>query len=161
VPTKGEEKSPPTNWTQTSSEFYPYPGELPAYKMTDNNVVFYAVSAADLHNKGDRVVFLTFDKEHINQVELVLEGTEEIQTKYDAQTKNGKKRIRESVNALRISIKSEPVNKNIPKDEFVFLGVKGDISIYIHPETRIPLQVSGEADYIGHADITLSNAKLD
>ncbi|WP_455212252.1 hypothetical protein [Kaarinaea lacus] len=160
LPAKGEEKLPPAKWTQTSTQFYPYPSELPAYKMTDNNVIFYAVSAANLRNKGDSVIFLTFDKEHINKVKLVLEGTEKIETEYVAQNQNGKKRIRETVDALRISIKSEPVNKNIDKKDFVFLGVKGDISMYIHPESRIPLQVSGEADYIGHADITLSRATL-
>ena len=160
LPAQGEEKSPPANWSKTSSEFYPYPDALPSYKMTDNNVIFYAMSAAELYNKGDRVVFLTFDKEHINQVEIVLQGTKEIQTEYVAHTKNGKKRVRETVNALRLSIQSEPVNKNIDKEEFVFLGVKGDISLYIHPKTRIPLQVSGDADYIGQTDITLSRAVL-
>jgi hypothetical protein len=161
LPANGEEKLPPAKWTQTSTQFYPYPNELPAYKMTDNNVIFYAVSAAKLSHKGDKVVFLTFDKEHINQVELTLEGTEEIKTDYVAHTKNGKKRIRDTVDALRISIKSEPVNKNVDKKDFVFLGVKGDISMYIHPQTRIPLQVSGKADYLGHTDITLSRATLD
>jgi hypothetical protein len=160
LPANGEEKSPPANWSKTSSEFYPYPEALPPYKMTDNNVIFYAMSAAELHNKGDRVVFLTFDKEHINQVEIVLQGTEEIQTEYVAHTKGGKKRVRETVDALRLSIQSEPVNKNIAKEEFVFLGVKGDIRLYIHPKTRIPLQVSGDADYIGQTDITLSRAVL-
>lgn len=161
LPADGQEKSPPASWTKTSSEFYPYPDGLPAYKMTDNNVIFYAISAAKLYNKGDRVVFLTFDKEHINQVEIVLQGTEEIETEYEVQTKDGKKRIRETVDALRMSIQSEPVNKNIPKKEFVFLGVKGDISLYIHPKSRIPLQVSGKADYIGQTDITLSRAVLN
>jgi hypothetical protein len=160
LPADGQEKSPPASWTKTSSEFYPYPDDLPAYKMTDNNVIFYAISAAKLYNKGDRVVFLTFDKEHINQVEIVLQGTEEIETEYVVHTKDGKKRIRETVDALRLSIQSEPVNKNIPKKEFVFLGVKGDISLYIHPKSRIPLQVSGKADYIGQTDITLSRAVL-
>lgn len=161
LPAQGEEKLPPNKWTQTSTQFYPYPSDLPDYKMTDNNVIFYAVSAANLQKKGDRVEFLTFDKEHINKVELVLEGTEEIETEYMAHNQNGKKRMHETVNALRISIKSEPANKNIPKKEFVFLGVKGDISMYIHPESRIPLQVSGKADYIGHTDITLSRAVLN
>jgi hypothetical protein len=32
--------------------------------------------------------------------------------------------------------------------------------LYIHPKTRIPLQVSGDADYIGQTDITLSRAVL-
>ena len=104
LPAKGEEKLPPAKWTQTSTQFYPYPSELPDFKMTDNNVIFYAVSAAKLHKKGDRVTFLTFDKEHINKVELILEGTEEIETEYVAHDKNGKKRIRETVDALRISI---------------------------------------------------------
>lgn len=160
-PSKEEEKLPPARWTKTSSEFYPYPGTLPPLKMTDNNVIFYAVSAAQLHKQGDQVEFLTFDKEHINRVVIVLEGTEEIETDYVAYRKTGKKRIQETVNALRLSIKSEPVNKAIDKDEFVFLGVKGDISIYIHPQTRIPLQVSGKADYIGHTNITLSRATID
>jgi hypothetical protein len=161
LPAKGEKKLPPAKWTQTSTQFYPYPSELPPYKMTDNNVIFYAVSAANLNQKGDQVTFLTFDKEHINLVELVLEGTEEIETDYVAYTKNGEKRIRETVDALRVSIKSEPVNKNVDKKDFVFLGVKGDISIYIHPQSRMLLQVSGNADYIGHTDITLSRATLD
>lgn len=161
LPADGEKKLSPDQWTQTSTQFYPYPKGLPVYKMTDNNVIFYAVSAATLSAKGDRVVFLTFEKELINKVELVLEGTEKIETEYVAHNQNGKKRIRETVDALRISIKSEPVDKNIPKKDFVFLGVKGDISMYIHPDSRIPLQVSGEADYIGHADIKLSRATFN
>lgn len=161
LPAQGEEKSSPDTWSKTSSEFYPYPAGLPAYKMTDNNVIFYAVSAANFQNKGDKVVFLTFDKERINQVEIQLQGTEEIETEYTTHTKEGKKRVRETVDALRLSIKSKPAHKNGKKKDFVFLGVKGDISLYIHPQSRIPLQVSGKADYLGHTDITLSRAVLN
>jgi len=158
LPAAGEEKAPHSSWTQHSSQFYPYPENLPAHKMTDNNIIFYAMSAADWRKDGDRLVFLTFDKEHINQVEMVLQGTEALETDYVAHGPNGKKRVNETVNALRLAIKASPVDKNAAKSDFSFLGVKGDITVYIHPQTRLPLQVSGNADYIGHSDIVLTRA---
>ena len=160
LPAAGQEKAPHSSWTQHSSQFYPYPDNLPAHKMTDNNIIFYAMSAANLQNDGDSVVFLTFDKEHINRVEMVLQGTEELETDYVAHGPNGKKRINETVKALRLAIKASPVDKNVTKSDFSFLGVKGDISVYIHPQTRLPLQVSGNADYIGKSNIVLTRAVI-
>ena len=155
-PTKGEKGQPPSAWTQTSSHTYPYPSGLPPIKMTDNAVIFYAVSAADLNNKGDKVEFLTFDKEHINKVQLLCEGFADIEADYVAQSNTGNKRIQGDVKALRISLRSQPINEKSDKKDFVFLGVKGDINIYLDPHSHIPLQVSGKADYIGHTDISLS-----
>ena len=40
-------------------------------------------------------------------------------------------------------------------DKFDFLGLKGDIHLYMDPVTRVLLQISGKADIIGHTDITL------
>jgi hypothetical protein len=41
------------------------------------------------------------------------------------------------------------------KDDFEFLGMKGDIDLYIDPDTRVLVQISGNADIIGYTDIKL------
>ena len=128
--------------------------------MTDNAAIFYAVSAADLNKKGDYVVFLTFDKEHINEVKLLCGGFADIDADYVVQSNTGKKRVQGSVKALRISLQSRPIDKNSDNKEFMFLGVKGDINIYLDPQSHIPLQVSGKVDYVGHTDIKLSQVTV-
>ena len=40
-------------------------------------------------------------------------------------------------------------------DEFDFLGLKGDIDLYLDPDNRVLVQISGKADVIGHTDIKL------
>jgi hypothetical protein len=142
APTKGEKGQPPARWTKNSSHYYPYPDRLPPLKMTDNAAIFYAVSAAHLNKKGDKVVFLTFDKKHINEVTLLCEGFADIDANYFEQSKTGKKRIRGAVKALRVALQSRPIDRDKDKKDFTFLGVKGDINIYLDPKSHIPLQVT-------------------
>lgn len=156
MPTDSEKGQPPDRWTRHSTENYSYPKNLPALKMTDNAAIFYAVSAADLNKKGDNVVFLTFDKKHVNEVKLLCEGFADIDTDYVAQSASGKKSVHGTVKALRVALQSRPLGKDMKDKDFMFLGVKGDINIYLDPQTHIPLQVSGKADYVGHTDIHLS-----
>lgn len=160
TPTEKEKGLPPERWTIHSSQSYPYPGNLPPLKMTDNAAIFYAVSAAPLNKKGDKVVFLTFDKEHINEVTLLCQGFADIDVKYTEQSNSQNRRVKGNVKALRVSLQSRPLGEDAQNKDFMFLGVKGDISIYLDPQNHIPLQVSGKADYVGHTDITLSQVTL-
>ena len=44
--------------------------------------------------------------------------------------------------------------------DFDFLGLKGDIDLYMDPATRVLVQVSGKADYIGRTDIKLKEVSF-
>jgi len=160
TPTETEKHKQPDQWTNHSTQNYSYPADMPPLKMTDNSAIFYAVSAASLVKKGDSVVFLTFDKKHINEVKLLCQGFADIEVDYTEQSDSGNRHVYGNVKALRVSLQSKPLGKDIDNKDFMFLGVKGDISIYLDPQYHIPLRVSGKADYVGHTDINLTHVNI-
>ena len=42
--------------------------------------------------------------------------------------------------------------------DFDFLGLKGDIDLYLDPKTRVLVQISGTVDIVGYTDILLREA---
>ena len=52
-----------------------------------------------------------------------------------------------------LSLKARAVNTGKAIDNFTFVGLQGNIKIYIDPETRIPVQLKG--DYKGLGEVKL------
>ena len=44
--------------------------------------------------------------------------------------------------------------------DFEFLGLKGDIDLYLDPKTRVLVQISGSLDIVGYTDILLRSASF-
>ena len=159
-PTKQEEDLPRNKWTKLEHHEYPHPPDFQSKQLTDSAALFYIVSAANLNKSGDTFTFYTFGKKHLSKIELKVEGTSDIDVDYYEHGTESKRRVEDTVNALRISITATPVGADIKENEFEFLGLKEDIKIYLDPRYRIPLQISSRIKIIGSVNIRLNHAYL-
>ena len=154
-PKKNETALPPNKWTQKGEGNKTFNKLPPAdATITEPTALYYLVSASDLKKPGDKFQEYIFTKHGIYQLNLHAVDYKEIETDY-VQLQNGKKhKSQGEYKTLHIRMNAVPIDPS-EADKFDFLGLKGDIHLYMDPVTRVLLQISGKADIIGHTDITL------
>jgi hypothetical protein len=159
-PLEGEAERPPEAWSKIEHHEYPHPAALDGARISDNAVLFYAASAAELDAPGDRLAFYTFGKKQLSRVELVVEAVEEIEVSYTEVGPQGERRVSGPVEALRIAINPGPATPGGAAGEFEFLGLEEDVRVFVDPVSRLPLRVTAGMDIVGSVDIDLRRARM-
>ena len=154
-PTENEQDLPPSKWTQVgegSKTFNKMPraGAI----VAEPTALYYLVSASHLNKPGDKFQEYIFTKHGIYQLNLHAVDYKEIETDYVLRQDGKKQKSQGEYKTLHIRMNAVPIDPSA-SDGFDFLGLKGDIDLYMDPTTRVLLQISGKADIIGHTDITL------
>lgn len=154
-PKKNETELPPNKWTQIGEGHKTF-SKLPAAGViiTEPTALYYLVSASNLTSPGDKFEKSIFTKHGIYQLNLHAVDYQEIETDYTKQQTGQKQVAPPTTKALHIQMNATPLDPAAGGD-FDFLGLKGDIHLYLEPQTRVLLQISGKADIIGKTDIKL------
>ena len=154
-PKTNETELPPNKWTQTGEGHKTF-SKLPAAEtiVTEPTALYYLVSASNLTRPGDKFEKSIFTKHGIYQLKLQAVDYQEIETEYTRQQGGKKEAAPPTTKALHIRMNAVPLDPAAGGD-FDFLGLKGDIHLYLEPQTRVLLQISGKADIIGKTDIKL------
>lgn len=161
-PAAGEENKSPESWTDRSSGNFDYPEWLgEGALITEPAAIFYIASAAALDEPGDRIQVPVFTKNKLLLVELEVEGMDQLKTDYTEVSGSGERRVNGRVDALRLSIDSRQLGPNSEEGDFEFLGLRGDVEMWIDSTTRVPLQVSGRVPVAGKANVRLRRAVID
>lgn len=155
-PKENEQALPPNKWTQLGHGAKTFK-KLPSAGsvITEPTALYYLVSASSLNKPGDKFQEYIFTKHGIYQLNLHAVDYKKIEVYY-ASREGGKKRSisDDEYNTLHIRMNAVPIDPS-EKDDFDFLGMKGDIDLYIDPDTRVLVQISGKADVVGYTDIML------
>lgn len=159
TPKEAEKQLPETSWSHKEEFNYPYAKSVNGEVITDNAGLFYIISAANLYRVGDSITVHSFAKQYINRIRLSVTRTVEIEADHILRSASGGVRFVEDLTeALEISMSVTPLGDT--PEEFEFLGLKGNLKIYLDTQTRVPLQIRGEVDYLGTIGIDLSEAQL-
>ncbi len=154
-PRESEEDFPPEKWTQIGQGAKTF-NKLPSKGriISEPTALYYLVSASNLNKPGDKYEEYIFTKHGIFSLKLHAIDFQDIETNYKSNQSGKKQTIRGETKTLHITMNATAID---PADagDFDFLGLKGDIDLYMDPATRVLLQVSGNADYIGRTDIKL------
>lgn len=161
-PTESEVGRPSNEWSAVTDRFHGFPDALGADDaVTEPAALFYILSAANLKQPGDKTRFYSFSKKTVLRVELVVEEISRIKVEYDEISKQGGKRtIQGEVDALRISVGGAPVGPEAAKSDFQFLGLHGDIELFLDRQTRVLLQATGRINGLGKGRVRLQRAVL-
>ena len=159
--TKGETSLDSAKWTDVKTSFYPYDlTRLECPQVVDPMLLIYLVSAAPINKDSDVLSLCVFGKQQLHQVWLRVRGLQTLEVDYSEKAGAGEIRKKGKVDAMRITLESEPMLENKKNAEnFSFLGMQEDITIHIDPELRIPLQVSGKIPTVGAVTLKLSLVK--
>ena len=160
--TKGETSLDPTKWTDVKTSFYPYDlTRLECPQVVDPMLLIYLVSAAPINKDGEVLSLCVFGKQQLHQVRLRVDGLQTLEVDYAEKAGEGEVGKKGKVDGLRVTLESEPMARDKDNAEnFSFLGMHEDIAIYIDPELRIPLQVSGKIPTVGAVTLKLSEVKM-
>ena len=153
-----EKGAPASAWTDRWSHDYPVP-KAPGLVVADPATLLYSVATAPLQQVGDTRRLLAFDREGSNEVRLEVKERLRIPVTYERHRGGEVTRNREEVEVLRIALSYRPLGPGGGGDTR-FLGLKGNLEIFLDPALRLPVKVSGKSAF-GHVDVLLDRAFLD
>ena len=155
-PREKEKKLPPEMWTDIGEgknifNRLPPTGTI----ITEPTALYYLVSASPLNKPGDKFVQYIFTKHGIYKLELHAIDYQNIEVDFESNQNTRKSTIyNDDFRALHIRMNGVAIDP-ASQGDFELLGLKGDIDLYLDPETRVLVQISGTADIVGYTDIML------
>ena len=93
-------------------------------------------------------------------VTLTVSATTRIKVGYDEDSETGTHRRVDRVEALTLGLESRALGADAGEKDFRFLGLGGDIVLYVDPTQGIPLRISGNMRYAGRAHLKLRRVVL-
>lgn len=157
-PATDEEKSlQPERWTKTSEGLRAYPVSPGKQAVVEPTGLLYAIAAASLDQPGDTVDVLVFRRRDTQTVRINVLPSREISVRYDELWPKGTVQRSGNVRPLRLSLQGLPVPGGKPEDDDLeLLGLRGRLELMLDPETRAPLQLSGNVKVLGSVTLRLA-----
>ena len=131
-------------------------GKQPVY---DVNALLYLISALDIKEIGYQKDITTFSDGKLLQVKLVAKKMTSIYGDFKINSSQKEITVDDSIDVLELHLM--PVTKNKKEREsFRFLGLKGNIKVYLDLTHQLIVRLRGNVDVVGTLDINLKNAEL-
>jgi hypothetical protein len=145
----------PNKWTQLNKgagtfKFLPPKGKV----ISEPTALFYLVSASNLSQPGDKWEQYIFTKYGIYKVTLHADTFREIEVGYEGSRSGNRTSHAGVCKTLHIRMSARPLDLS-GENDFEFLGLKGDIDLFLETSTRILVQISGKTDILGYTEIKL------
>ena len=159
---KNEVALDPEKWTHIKDSFYPYDlTRLGCGGVSEPSLLIYMLCAAEISNMSNASALCVFGKRQLHRVQLRQEGTLSLKINYIDKSRQVETQKEGTVNVQKIAISAQPIETDSEEVEnFSFLGLQEDISIYVDCRTRLPIQVNGIIPTIGKADLKLDKVQL-
>jgi hypothetical protein len=153
-----ETEQPPEHWSQVSESLYPLPdpegGECPT--ILESSQLLYLLSNPEHGVSESPETLCVFSRKHVYQVELRIEGREQLDVDYLQVVAGQESRVRQTLEAVRVVLSSRPLNgAEGDVEPFSFLGLKDEIHLLLSDPGRIPLQVRGQVPGFGKIGLEL------
>lgn len=149
-----------SQWTASNQKFLEFQPELCGDEpIVDANTLLYLISALDIKDTGLDRELLTFSRGRLIKVRLKARKKTSIYSEFKVKHPAGSNEIEDDVDVLQLHL-SPVVDNSKDRDNFRFLGLKGDIKIYVDTKRKLILRLSGNVDVVGSIDINLKKAEL-
>ena len=146
----------PARWTDSSEDLRTYPVSPGKHPVIEGTGLLYAIAAAPLDKPGDAIEWLVFRRRDTQAVRIEVLPPEEIAVGYDELWPRGAVQRSGTIRALRLSLQGLPGPGGNPEDdELEILGLKGRLDLFLDPETRAPLELSGTVKLLGTVTLRL------
>jgi hypothetical protein len=158
-PADREERSDPeAPWSDLDETFYPHPkaaGECRA--VTEPSLIFYLLATADLSRP---LTICTFSNKVVHRVLLRPDGVERLAVDYLERSEAGAVRRNGDVETRKVVVEARPLDPEEGQGDFEFLGLEGDVMLYLDPRLGAPVRVTGRLPGLGRIDVELVEAEL-
>lgn len=156
-PASNQEKTlPPGKWTKTGEGLRRYPvlpGTTPVVEPTG---LLYLIAAAELDQPGDTLDVLTFRRRDTQTVRVTVLPPREITVRYDELWPSGAVQRRGTLRPVRLALEGVATPGQPPDgDDLELLGLRGRLELLLDPETRAPVELSGNVRILGTVTLRL------
>lgn len=161
-PKAGESDREHGSWSERDERFTEYPAWLGrGVLVTEPGAIFFIAAAAPLDDVGDMIQVPVFSRNNLILVELSVERVDRIKVDYaELSSFGGERRVKGTVEVLRLKVDSRHLDPDSAEGDFEFLGLKGDVQIFLDKKTRAPLQISGRVPIAGNVNIRVQRVVL-
>ena len=152
-----------TYWTDIKESFYPY--DLTGHgclQVMEPSTLLYIVSSIGPVEEGETLNLCVFNKKQLHNLQVREHGLHRLELNYREVFPLNKVIKKEGkIETFKISMTSRPfVAENETAESFSFLGLKGEIEFFLHPASRIPVQIRGRIPYVGRLEFKLNKVWL-
>ncbi|TDI78168.1 MAG: hypothetical protein E2O81_03215 [Betaproteobacteria bacterium] len=153
---KKESLQIPEKWSAVKERFYPYvPDKIGCLDITVPMPVVYFISASKISDFEKTVTICVFNKKEVIYLDIRKESMESIQLDYIRKKGDQETQRNTLISTYVLSLKARSTTTNRLISDFTFVGLQGNIKIYIDPETRIPVQLKGDYKGLGEVELKL------
>ena len=142
------------NWAQVKKRYHAYRTQCNHAVITESNALLYLVPAMEFGKVGDSHELLVESRSHIARIKLTAVDKKTLRSSYHIKDQ-GKTRTVKNPTVLKIKLTSRDAS-NSNNASFEFLGLSGDIYLYVDIAERVISRLNGDIDVIGNIDIDLT-----
>ena len=152
----------PEKWTDVKDSFYPYDlTRLDCPVVTERSLLIYILSAVDFSKIYNPISLCVFGKRQLHRVRLQKPSIHQLTVNYLEKKQQSELRKQITVKTLKIEIEAKPMKSDLKEPEnFSFLGVHKNISVFIDPISLLPLQAGGIIPGVGYVNLKLREARM-
>ncbi len=158
---ENEKKLPPVSWSERSEALRAYPPEAVNALVTDPTALLYIIAAAPLTSPGDRFEILAYVRKHVHRVQIEVTEPALVRVDYEQHSPQGSTKREGEMEAIRLAIRGDVLGDSDDSDEFELLGLSGDIEVLMDPQTRAPVQLSGNVKIFGKVTFKAEKVVID
>lgn len=147
---------PAAQWTRRERKFHRYDMQRTGCStVTVPALLLYSIS-----RQPETSRYCVFHDDALYRVEFVPRGSSVQTPGYTLDGPGGQEQINRPRRLERIALRIEPLSRKADVEEFELLELRGELSIDLDPEYRLPVQVSGSRSGAGKITIQLMSASL-
>jgi len=147
---------PATQWTRREHKFHRYDMQRTGCStVTVPALLLYSISRQPATTR-----YCVFHDDALYRVEFVPRGSSVQTLGYTLDGPGGQEQINRPRRLERVALRIEPLSRKADIDDFELLELRGDLSIDLDPEYRLPVQVSGSRSGAGKITIQLTSVSL-
>jgi hypothetical protein len=148
---------PSAQWSKRSGKFFPYDmARAGCNSITVPAQLIYAIS-----RQPELTPYCVFHDGALYRVQLQSRGNEKHAVSYSLRSTGGQRQVSGPRRLERIALRIEPLDPKARLEDFELLELRGDITIQVDPEYRIPVMLSGSRSGLGSIIIRLTDASLE
>lgn len=150
-----EAKTHHNNWSRRKETFFDLGQNRGQSAFSEPEALFYLIAVARLSQPGDSLTLPVFDNDRIVLIKVSVIAEEPLRVDFDEIKDGASRRISGTIPTLKARLVATAADPGADGEEFSFLGYKGDVDLYIDPQRRVIVQLSGAYDFLGQVDIRL------
>lgn len=157
---RGDSYDHPEKWAQTSDSFDEFPPNA-RVAVTEPAALFYLLSVADLSKPGDLLQANIFSKGNVIKLTMTVEAISSVGVDYTESYASGKRKVKDTVEALELSVDGQPATAGSGGADFRLLGLSGEKRIFLSPTLRIPILLTGRIRGVGKGRVQLKEVTVN